>query len=448
MVKLLMIADDFTGALDTGIQFVKKGIKTQVFTEQIIEEKDIKADVEVLVVDTESRPMNAQEAGRVVGRLTKWAVNHGIQMVFKKTDSALRGNIGAELEAASAAAGRTLYFLPAYPEIGRITKEGIHYIDGELLENSVFGMDPFEPVTQSYIPDIIREQSSIPVKCIGTEEGISQEDAPGITVCDAVSEEDIDRRVDELIQEGKTGLVAGCAALACRFAEKLSFRHFEAKEFYQTKQLFVACGSLNRITEEQVDYAEQQGGFLRLHLTMEQKLLKGYFETEKGKNFLKEIVFLCRQSRKMIVDTFDTTETKKAFLQDHQIQEDQVRGLIAGAHGRIVKEIMEKEPDVTVLLTGGDTLMGYMKLIGCKQLEPVCEIEPGVVVSSLELDGRSRQVISKSGGFGERDILCRIARKILKMEKGGLNTDEKHRVKRDYYSDFNSNERRREYQYR
>lgn len=84
MVKLLMIADDFTGALDTGIQFVKKGIKTQVFTEQIIEEKDIKADVEVLVVDTESRPMNAQEAGRVVGRLTKWAVNRGIQMIFKR----------------------------------------------------------------------------------------------------------------------------------------------------------------------------------------------------------------------------------------------------------------------------------------------------------------------------------------------------------------------------
>ena len=26
MVKLLIIADDFTGALDTGIQFVNKGI--------------------------------------------------------------------------------------------------------------------------------------------------------------------------------------------------------------------------------------------------------------------------------------------------------------------------------------------------------------------------------------------------------------------------------------
>ena len=29
MVKLLIIADDFTGALDTGIQFVNKGIATR-----------------------------------------------------------------------------------------------------------------------------------------------------------------------------------------------------------------------------------------------------------------------------------------------------------------------------------------------------------------------------------------------------------------------------------
>ena len=33
MVKLIIIADDFTGALDTGIQFTKCGIQTQVFPE-------------------------------------------------------------------------------------------------------------------------------------------------------------------------------------------------------------------------------------------------------------------------------------------------------------------------------------------------------------------------------------------------------------------------------
>ena len=30
MVKLLIIADDFTGALDTGVQFAARGAKTRV----------------------------------------------------------------------------------------------------------------------------------------------------------------------------------------------------------------------------------------------------------------------------------------------------------------------------------------------------------------------------------------------------------------------------------
>ena len=57
MVKLLMIADDFTGALDTGIQFAKEGIGTQVFTTQDLENINIKSDTEVIVIDAETRPL-------------------------------------------------------------------------------------------------------------------------------------------------------------------------------------------------------------------------------------------------------------------------------------------------------------------------------------------------------------------------------------------------------
>ena len=53
MVKLLIIADDFTGALDTGIQFKKYGICTQVFTKTRIEDNEINPDTEVLVIDSE-----------------------------------------------------------------------------------------------------------------------------------------------------------------------------------------------------------------------------------------------------------------------------------------------------------------------------------------------------------------------------------------------------------
>lgn len=417
MVRLFIIADDFTGALDTGIQFAKRGIKTQVFTECNLDIREVKEDTEVLVADTESRPMDRENAYRTVKEAADWAKKQGIEIIFKKTDSALRGNIGAELQAAADAFdGETLYFLPGYPEIERITKGGIHYIGGELLEDSVFGKDPFDPRTKSYIPDIIGEQSSMTVSCIKPGEAITDccGTQQGIVVCDTVLAEDIDGRLEELIKKEELKVIAGCAALADRLADKLTFKRSDRKTFTKTDGMYVACGSLNRITREQVEYAEKTCGFARKHLTMEQKLVPAYYESEEGRAFLKKMLDILKVQKKLIVDTFDSKEDKKAFLDHYNIEEKDIRKRIAQSHGQIVKEIAGQELDVTVLMTGGDTLMGYMSLIGCPQLEPICEIGQGAVVSQLEWNGYKQQVISKSGGFGTKEILCEIGKKILK----------------------------------
>lgn len=417
MVKLLIIADDFTGALDTGIQFKKRGISTQVFTKTRIEDNEIKADTEVLVIDSESRPLSKEEAYLEVLSIARWALSKGIGIIFKKTDSALRGNIGAELKAvADAAEDGKVFFLPGYPEIRRITKKGMHYIDGELLENSVFGKDPFEPVKKSYIPDIIKDQSSVPVISLRSNEAIpeTKDEKAGIIVCDTVSTEDIDKRLDELLEKKYLKLIAGCAGLADRLVEKLDFDRKEELKFKGTQGMYVACGSLNKITEKQVEYAQVKGGFERIHLTIEQKLMPEYYKTASGKAFMKSIADLCEKKKRVIVDTFDQDDSKEAFLKKHQIPSESVRFRISDAHGCIVDEIVNQNVDVTILMTGGDTLMGYMKKIGCTQIEPLCEIEQGVVVSSIISRGRSVQVISKSGGFGTEDILCRIAEKVIK----------------------------------
>ena len=68
------------------------------------------------------------------------------------------------------------------------------------MENSVFGKDPFEPVKRSYIPDIINEQSCITVRCVQSGEkniGKPEKDS-SIIVCDTVTTEDIDKRLEEL----------------------------------------------------------------------------------------------------------------------------------------------------------------------------------------------------------------------------------------------------------
>jgi len=85
MLRLLMIADDFTGALDTGVQLAAHGIPTQV----VVDQADLSAcSSTVLVVDTETRHLSAAKAAEAVARLTRSAVENGVGCIYKKTDSA------------------------------------------------------------------------------------------------------------------------------------------------------------------------------------------------------------------------------------------------------------------------------------------------------------------------------------------------------------------------
>ena len=75
-------------------------------------------------------------------------------------------------------------------------------------------------------------------------------------------------------------------------------------------------------------------------------------------------------------------------------------------------------PDLgTLLITGGDTLLQCMNRIGIDEMEPIGELYAGVVLSRFTLGGRSRFVISKSGGFGEPTLLCDLLSLIRGAEK-------------------------------
>ena len=93
MLLLLIIADDFTGALDTGVQFAAYGAATRVMVKDQVDFAS--CDAQVLVVDTETRHLPPEKAYQIVEELTRAACRAGIRYIYKKTDSALRGNIGA-----------------------------------------------------------------------------------------------------------------------------------------------------------------------------------------------------------------------------------------------------------------------------------------------------------------------------------------------------------------
>ena len=415
MVKLLILADDFTGALDTGIQFAKEGIETQIAAGDQIDQIELSEQVEVLVVDMETRPLSGDEAYEAVKKTVSWAIDQGIESIYKKTDSALRGNIGAELQAACDAEQMPIYFIPAFPDLQRVTKDGIHYIQGEPLKESAFGKDPFEPVLYSYIPDIICSWKSVEVSCISIEEKWeTYEKKEGILVFDAQGNEDIRKRLNEFEDHGKLRLLAGCAGCASILVSMLSFQKNEKAKYTRKKGMAVISGSLNPITYQQVVYAKQTG-FYRVNLKPEQKLNPQYYQTDEGQKFLENIAKICQNTNRIVIDTFDEEKEKStlAYAEEKGISKSDMRFLITKCLGIITQYLVNQNLDYSFFMTGGDTLMGFMKEIKNPRLEPVCELSYGVVLSKLKWNGHELQVISKSGGFGSDSVMTDSAQKLI-----------------------------------
>ena len=86
---------------------------------------------------------------------------------------------------------------------------------------------------------------------------------------------------------------------------------------------------------------------------------------------------------------------------------------VAKSIGCMLKALMEAGMDSTIMITGGDTLMGFLKNVSVSEITPLIEILPGVVLSTYLIGEKKYQIISKSGGFGDADILEKLAKVIL-----------------------------------
>ena len=420
-MRLLMIADDFTGALDAGVQFAKKGFKTNVLVADGVCMSQYE-DTEILVIDAETRHREAKEAGAIVQQLAEAAVRYGVPYIFKKTDSALRGNIGAELSAVlSAGKEKVLTFIPAFPRMNRLTVGGRQLINGVPVNESVFGADPFEPVRTADIAELICSQSNFPVKTMKSGEYLTQAKEKTIAVYDCSSDEEM-RQIAEKLKDGDAfQLIAGCAGLAEIIPEILNWNCTEQELPKLPEQFLVICGSVNPITVKQLEYADKNG-FVRIQLTPEQKLEKNYFESSEGKRFLDQIEQVCMEKRKVIIDTNDPTvsEMTAEYIKRYGLKLDDARVRIADSLGVIARRLMAGETKRCILMTGGDTLLGCIRKLKKAQLTPIGEFETGIVLSELNTSQGSTFVFTKSGGFGDEALLVNMGKEICGNETGGI----------------------------
>jgi uncharacterized protein YgbK (DUF1537 family) len=151
-----VIADDLTGACDVGAAL--RSLRFRI----VIESLDAGADTmgwtdgALVVRNTQSRTLPPEAAAARVRRALADVPSSSDGIVLKKIDTALRGPLGAELDAAMDAVGAALAIvLPAIPEVGRTTVGGRQLIDGIPVHETPFAHDPQNPVRDACVAAVI-----------------------------------------------------------------------------------------------------------------------------------------------------------------------------------------------------------------------------------------------------------------------------------------------------
>ncbi len=238
-MRVLCVADDLTGALEAGAEFAQYGHRSVVLTTTA--GSSAIDDVDVLVIDTESRHVTPEEAKARVLALA--SIVHGAELIYKKTDSTLRGNIGPELEALSLLARRSrIAYVPAYPAVQRTARHGKLYVNGRPVDQTAFARDHLNPVADAYIRSVLP-------------------DGLDCDIFDGETDDDVESSAKEILSSADYGIIAGPGAIARELAKRLSGMPGRAATpgFPGVRSCLVVNGSRHPVSAEQVRHAAEHG---------------------------------------------------------------------------------------------------------------------------------------------------------------------------------------------
>lgn len=420
---MIMIADDLTGALDTCVQFVKQGASAALVSayelQNLLKKQDLGYDI--IVVNAETRHMSDQGAYETVYALISQICAMSAESVYIKTDSGLRGRIGSSLQAALDAGGKMFIpFLPALPSMNRVTKGGIQWIDGLPIHQSVYGLDPFDPIRSPYVRDLFADQKAAAFE-FSAEAAIPQSfDLPAVGIFDSESHDDFRAIAEKLKKNDQLSIVAGCAGFASELSKQLipAPKLRKIPKVSKDKPLLIICGSLSAVSERQMDAAEELTAG-RVVLSPRQLLFPDYFESSEGKKWITELIRLHSGKSVLIIETgFKQKKEVMEFGAGLGLDINSLRDLIPVSLGAMVKRMqdMGKLDCYTLCIIGGDTAMGCMRSLNWQAVYPAEELLPGAVLSSVSIPGGSINMITKSGSFGEEYFVERLREKLSDSE--------------------------------
>jgi D-threonate/D-erythronate kinase len=366
--RLGVIADDLTGSCDAGVKFAQRGFSSAVRLHPAQA-----SPTELVILCTHSRNDPPDVARGKVRQACELLIGECREVVYKKIDSTLQGNIWPELEEAMKCCGCSLAIVaPAFPALGRTIEGGWLHVAGTP------GLPPVHVPTllqRQGAPNVIHVGATLlrsdPRELIERLERASATPTCTIAVIDAVSEHDLALIIRAVAELPSRCLMAGSAGLAGELADSLAKEHGRRTSTkYPVSgascgHVVLVLGSTHPVTAAQVRY---------LVATRPTTVVEYPGRPlEKGQGHL--IVKLARD------DNGPDPGALATILGD------------STSHG--------------VILSGGDTADRVCRALKVNGIRLDQEIAPGIPLGRFEggcVDGMA--VVTKAGGFGGEDALA------------------------------------------
>lgn len=362
--KIVVIADDFTGAAEIGGIGLRNGLRVAIETE-LMESKDV--DLLVLATDTRSLPVS--EATKVIKKLTKEILQLNPFLIYKKIDSVLRGNVSEEIEAQLDVMNLNKSIIIAgNPIFNRVIKDGKYFIDHIPLQDSHFVPNSQHPITTNEILKIISSNIKYPLYSRKNSDSLPDK---GLIMGDVESIEDLHKWTQFY---SNNILFAGASGFFNSLLKSLKLYNPTANGYHVPslgeKRLFV-LGSYypknNALMENMVE-----NGHYHANMPFEIYNDKNYSH-DIFKKWQDQVLSALEKHQKVIVSSLHTDS------KDPDI------------HKRVKKEIAELVVKVCdrvnideILVEGGSTTSEIIDKLNINHLTPMQELDTGVIRMQIE----------------------------------------------------------------
>lgn len=406
-MEIAIIADDLTGAADSGIHLARAGYRTAIsFWGASIPPAE---DLDAVVVDTDSRLLSAEEARERVERVGRRLED--ARIVYKKIDSTLRGQVPAELEAALKATRRSRSVIaPAFPSMGRTTSNGVQLVNGEPVQETGLAEDPHTPVEESHIPSLLEKGGLEDISTLGTEDVGDPEAIDGAleakwVVVDAERYEHLENLV-EAIKNPEEILWVGSGGLALALSKVYpgpSSAGASEGEPSSNGGVLVVIGSTSEVVREQLRCLTERTQIVAVPI--DSRAVAGEGREKEVSNVLEKARGPLGRDRAVVLYT---TLEEKLERKDAASLMDATAEIVAG--------LSEEGLFDALVLTGGDTAVHVARSLGADGILLEEEVEEGVPMGTL-IGPKPYKVVTKAGGFGTPDTLVNALQKLTERRR-------------------------------